>query len=255
MSYISVNRSDLCFVHKHHLQTVCSALAWLEMPHKCVVIENTEQFFLSTFTLNELRQLYKNTFGHDAPKAPANNTLTTQASILDYWERFLQELFLQYVGQLKPTLALEHEVQAQIELVEDRLYAGEPFTYALGSKRPAQPGELFPLKCDAVASEADVARAAVKAAQPRPVVAATPTPASPESAPTPASAPRQRSSSVRPAIWQVADDMWKAAGSPKDKNVVLELRKKMMVELDEKHGIKKNTSSNELGNWMKDRLA
>jgi hypothetical protein len=49
--------------------------------------------------------------------------------------------------------------------------------------------------------------------------------------------------------------MWEAAGKPTDKAVVLELRKKMMAELEEKHSVKRTSSSNELGNWMKDRLA
>lgn len=55
-------------------------------------------------------------------------------------------------------------------------------------------------------------------------------------------------------IWDVADEMWKAAGSPKDVKVVLALRKSIMQELESSHGVKKNTASNELGKWQKSRI-
>lgn len=55
-------------------------------------------------------------------------------------------------------------------------------------------------------------------------------------------------------IWQEADRIWKDAGSPKDPSVVVKLRKDMMDLLEQKHGIKRTTSSTTLGQWMKDRL-
>lgn len=55
-------------------------------------------------------------------------------------------------------------------------------------------------------------------------------------------------------IWEIADTMWEAAGKPFDKPVVLALRKTMMNELEFTHGIKKTSSSNELGSWMKTRV-
>lgn len=67
----------------------------------------------------------------------------------------------------------------------------------------------------------------------------------------PASAPR---SSSRPLIWEVANRMWAEAGSPKDIPVILELRKKIMNEL-ETLGVKKTTSSTALGEWQKQILS
>lgn len=55
-------------------------------------------------------------------------------------------------------------------------------------------------------------------------------------------------------IWDVADEIWIAAGKPKDQKVVLTLRKTIMVELEKLHGVKKNTASNELGKWNKARI-
>lgn len=63
-----------------------------------------------------------------------------------------------------------------------------------------------------------------------------------------------RSGGVRSVIWGHADRVWEAAGKPNDKAVVLQLRKQMMAELEEL-GVKKTSSSNELGNWMKARIA
>ncbi len=60
---------------------------------------------------------------------------------------------------------------------------------------------------------------------------------------------------VRDQIWQFADAQWEASGKPMDKKVVLALRKAMMPQLEKEYGIKVTTSSNELGNWMKARVA
>lgn len=67
-----------------------------------------------------------------------------------------------------------------------------------------------------------------------------------------AGAPRQHS--VRPVIWAAADEMWEAAGKPRDIKVVIALRQKIMTALEDK-GVKRTSSSTELGNWMKTRLA
>lgn len=63
-----------------------------------------------------------------------------------------------------------------------------------------------------------------------------------------------RSSGVRDKIWEVADRMWEEAGKPTDKRAVLALRKCMMDAL-ERQDVKRTSSSNELGNWQKARIA
>ena len=61
-----------------------------------------------------------------------------------------------------------------------------------------------------------------------------------------------RASGTRDIIFAVADEMWKDAGEPRDKSEVLKLRKEMMNRL-ETEGVKRNTSSNTLGVWAKER--
>lgn len=61
-----------------------------------------------------------------------------------------------------------------------------------------------------------------------------------------------RASGTRDIIFGVADRMWEEAGKPTDKSIILKLRKEMMSVL-ESEGVKRNTSSNTLGLWVKER--
>lgn len=60
--------------------------------------------------------------------------------------------------------------------------------------------------------------------------------------------------SVSEVIWQVADSMWQQAGAPTDKKEVLTIRKAVMDVLETDYSVKRNTASNELGNWQKARI-
>lgn len=62
-----------------------------------------------------------------------------------------------------------------------------------------------------------------------------------------------RASGTRDVIFEVADGMWEDAGKPTDPKVVLALRKEIMNAL-EQQGVKRNTSSNTLGVWQKERI-
>lgn len=63
-----------------------------------------------------------------------------------------------------------------------------------------------------------------------------------------------RKAGLRDLIWKRADELWTAAGKPKDVPTVLKLRKEWM-NIMEKEGVKRTTASSELGTWQKDRLA
>lgn len=238
--FVSIDMDTLQFLHKHHDQEVLGGLSFLECPHHSVRNENANsEHFLLGMTPLEIRMLYRNTTGED----PTGSN-----------DRIMREMLAMIVyDHMPPTLALKAEIDAQIAAVEDDLYNGVPWKYALGAKVPAKHIELFPFHCkplDAVdkhkATEQAPQRRAERAA-PKPRNAPPPAPSAPR-------VPKQRASSVRPVIWAVADEMWQAAGSPTDKAVVLELRKKMMATLEEEKGVKRTSSSNELGNWMKARL-
>jgi hypothetical protein len=66
--------------------------------------------------------------------------------------------------------------------------------------------------------------------------------------------PPARRGSVGPIIHNIATEMWEAAGSPRDLQQILILRKTIMKTLLEKHQIRTVTSSNELGRWQKNIL-
>lgn len=63
-----------------------------------------------------------------------------------------------------------------------------------------------------------------------------------------------KTGSVRDTIWQVADKLWEALGKTTDLKQVLAMRKQAMAELESDFGVKKTSSSNELGKWQKARL-
>jgi hypothetical protein len=238
--FVSIDMDTLQFLHKHHDQMVLGGLSFLEAPHHSIRNENVDSpHFLLGMTPLEIRMLYRNTTGED-PTGSDDQVMREMLAMIVY-------------DHMPPTLALAAEVDAQVAAVEDDLHKGIPWKYALGAKVPAKAMELFPLHCkplDAVdkhkAATMAPQRRAVREA-PKPRNAPPPPPAAPR-------APKQRASSVRPVIWAVADEMWAAAGSPTDVKVVLELRKKMMATLEADKGVKKTSSSNELGNWMKARL-
>lgn len=242
--FVSVDMQKLVFLHKHHDHETLSALAWLEAPERSVLIDSTaREYFLLKLTDLELRMLYKNTMQSDAPvHTGIDNSV------------YLRELLATIVdSHMQAKLAIREEVEAQCEHVTDDLYKGTAWTYAIGSKRPAKQQELFPLTGKPL-TPASLAQAVQLAPQRRLTrAAATPAPAPKPTASAPPAA-KQRQPSVRPIIWAAADRMWEAAGKSMDKAVVLELRKKIMAALESESGVKKTSSSNELGNWMKARL-
>lgn len=239
--FVSIDMDKLVFLHKHHDHDTISALSFLEAPDRSIMVENTaREHFLLKLSALDIRMLYRNTTGQDITGSPDIVVREMLASLVD--------------NHMQPTLCLLTEVEQQVIAVNDDLHNGIAWKYSLGAKVPAKAIELFGKTCNPLgANEMD--QAATLAPQRRAVRSAPVAPPPPAPAPSASALPKARASSVRPVIWAVADEMWEAAGSPTDKAVVLELRKKMMVELEEKKGVKKTSSSNELGNWMKARLS
>lgn len=239
--FVCVDMDNLQFIHKHREHEVVSGLAYLEACDRSTLVDNTDrENFLLNMSQLDLRMLYRNTTGLD---------ITGTDDIV------VREMLATIVNDhIEARLVVPAELDAQIEAVIDDLEKGIPWKYSLGARRPAKQEQLFPLHCKPLSGDAAM-QAATRAPQHRSPRAAPKPRATPTVAPQPAPLRKVRAHSVRPTIWAVADSMWQAAGSPTDKTVVLELRKKMMSELEEKHGVKRTSSSNELGNWMKERLA
>jgi hypothetical protein len=238
--FVSIDMDNLVFLHKHHEHDTLSALSWLECGTTVsITVESTDRaHFLSKMSSLDLAILYRNTTGASVVTVGNDNLALRQ---------HLAEL----VDHMPPTLALAEEVQQQVLAVEDRLHAGERFKYALGARTPAAPQELFPLRAPPL-TEGQLTASAARALGRMAAPAAANTAGTAESAPKPAL--KARASSVKPEIWAHADKVWEEVGRPTDRAVVMELRKRMMKELEEQKGIKRTSSSNELGNWMKDRV-
>ncbi len=239
--FVCVDMDNLQFTHKHREHDIVSGLAYLECCDRSTLVDNTEsEHFLKNLTPLDLRILYRNTTALDITGTDDVVVREMLATLVD--------------NHIEAKLVAPDELSAQIDAVIDDLEKGIPWKYSLGARKPAKQDQLFPLHCKPLDPTATML-AAQRAPQQRSQRAAPKPRAAPTVAPQPAPVRKARAHSVRPTIWNVADAMWQAAGSPTDKAVVLELRKKMMVELEEKHGVKRTSSSNELGNWMKERLA
>lgn len=132
--FVSIDMDALRFLHKHVDHETVSALSWLECgQHTSIRIEpyHDRNMFLRGVSDLDVRMLYKNATGKPLSPESPNDALRYQ---------------LADVVQLLPsTRALTVEVLAQAELVDDQLHHGARFKYALGSKYPAEPVELFPL--------------------------------------------------------------------------------------------------------------
>lgn len=238
--YCILDLDRLAIAHKHaDFEVVCN-LAEIELPGaelSIAVFDSVKCFY--PFTEAELAKLYGNLTG--ATTARKGNDL--------------RALIVEAIYRLPETLASATEADRQAEFATLNRAAG-PFAYVRGATRPAKqaPGVLTTVQpanseADAIIAAGTVA-ATLKAARPAHTTRQCTDPA-PAASQRPASAPR--GSGVRATIWDKADEMWEAAGKPMEKAQVLALRKAIMGAL-ELAGVKRTSSSNELGNWQKARI-
>jgi pyruvate/2-oxoglutarate dehydrogenase complex dihydrolipoamide acyltransferase (E2) component len=243
--FISIDRAKHRFLHKHaDLLVVCNLdfIAHVE----CDIEPVDAITFLKGHDETSLQRLFRNTTG-DGP-SPYHG---------DQLRAVLAELAQQY-----PVTDVDaFEADRQAAFIEGINPDGMPlYKYVRGSVRPAKLDELFnpepvivTLTAEATANAARRHPAQAAGSAPAaPATVAPRAPSAPRSAPPSPSAPR--SGGVKPVIWKIADEMWEADGRPTDRAAVLHLRKKAMERLEKEHGVKRNTSSNELGNWQKARI-
>lgn len=217
--YISIDMERCRFLHKYPIFTVVTDLVFIEAPDNHVDIEPVDYGgLLRDATPTELAKLYRNTTGQEP--VPGD----------------LRPLLRKLVLDLPVTDVNAWEVQVQANYVErlrERENGVTGLVYVKGSSRPAKLNDgLF---------QPEGLRGTI---DPSSFAAPAPTqgPATP------------RTGSVRDTIWKVADQYWEANGKPTDKPSVLELRKRIMDVLEREHGVKRTSSSNELGNWAKARI-
>lgn len=241
--HIALDLDTLRVTHYHRVPYIRDGLVHLECAAmKNVLMDNTESpHFFDGLTHTQLDHIYTNT---TASKFPSDfDEASKRAALAEVFE------------QLAVPTVVESELDAQIEAMAEFLEApiGEAvqLRYVKGANVPeVLDGGLFPVSAKPLPA-ARLALLAQGSAQ-RMLERAPYIPPAPAQR-APAGKPAPPRGGARAIIWAHADKVWEAAGKPMQKDEVLVLRKRMMVELEEQ-GIPKTTSSTALGDWMKVRI-
>lgn len=250
---VSIDMQNMTFMHKHSNTRVVANLAYLECRHGAYMITDTDAKSFLQLTDMEMKMLYRNTTGGEVYFLGAS----------------LRAIISELVDRMPESDVNPYELDIQANLAPQ----GDPngYKYVKGSFKPTVVTELFPPKLIAIKSDNEPLIAAQRRARyldsnssaaPRVAVAPHVTPRTPVPGnPKPAvaalqgPAPTSRQGGVKEIIWREADILWQKAGSPKDISIILKLRKEIMEHLEKNFSVKRNTSSNELGNWQKNKLA
>lgn len=220
--YVSLDMQNMRIVHKHSSVNAVCGLVHIELPDVAVNVCPIDMTVKHKTDL-EIKLLFRSCFPGQADHMPVSD---------------MKSKILQFAEEFPVTDLDELEVKRQADSIRDG--DKKAYKYVKGSFRASRPAELFAdATGDAVRASATVpASSAARPVRPAAPRAATGAP---------------RASGVREKIWAVADSMWEEAGKPTEKNTVLALRKDIMNAL-EQDGVKRTSSSNELGNWQKARI-
>ena len=222
--YVSLDMQNMRIVHKHSSVNAVCGLVHIELPDVAVNVCPIDMT-VKHKTDMEIKMLFRSCFPGQADHMPVAE---------------MKSKILQFAEEFPVTDLDELEVKRQADSIRDG--DKKAYKYVKGSFRASRPAELF----------ADATGDAVRAGATVPAIGAA-------RSVRPAAAPRAatgapRASGVREKIWAVADRMWEESGKPTEKSTVLALRKDIMSAL-EQDGVKRTSSSNELGNWQKARIA
>ena len=222
--YVSLDMQNMKIVHKHSSVNAVCNLVHIELPDVAVNVCPIDMT-VKHKTDMEIKMLFRSCFPGQADHMPVAE---------------MKSKILQFAEEFPVTDLDELEVKRQADSIRDG--DKKAYKYVKGSFRASRPAELF----------ADVTGDAVRAGATVPASGAA-RPVRPAAAPRAATG-APRAIGVREKIWAVADRMWEEAGKPTEKSTVLALRKDIMSAL-EQDGVKRTSSSNELGNWQKARIA
>lgn len=234
--YISIDMCSLRFLHKHPNIDVISNLDFILAKHHDTNLGSlTDYNLFSHYDDKELSSIYQNMVG----SPPSVVGITLRMALFELAENFP-------VTDCEPA-----ETEQQAKYCERwNKDSDQGYFYVRGAAVPGKTAPpVFQMEFTPEHARNAARRVPPRAAMPAPGRIHTPMAPKPSSAVTP-----PRSGGVRDTIWRVADAMWAAAGKPMDGAVVRKLRIKMMDSL-EQQSVKRTTSSNELGNWQKDRCA
>lgn len=222
--YVSLDMQNMKIVHKHSSVNAVCGLVHIELPDVAVNVCPIDMT-VKHKTDMEIKMLFRSCFPGQADHMPVAE---------------MKSKILQFAEEFPVTDLDELEVKRQADSIRDG--DKKAYKYVKGSFRASRPAELF----------ADATGDAVRAGATVPASSAA-RPVRPAAAPRAATG-APRASGVREKIWAVADRMWEEAGKPTEKSTVLALRKDIMNVL-EQDGVKRTSSSNELGNWQKARIS
>lgn len=240
---VLVDRERMVFLYAHESRQVLNDIMRIECwaAHTCLF--ECEPSAFGHFTDLELKLLYKHTTGTD-------HSVLSRPQLM----QVLADIGLRLTPLACHALELFNAANC-IKPGDD-----ESYRYMKGSAKPVPQVDLFTpaaLRTPRSEQEEQAARTALRAPgavawpwQGDRAGIGTSTPAKAPRAPSAVTAPK---GGVREIIWGVADRLWQEAGSPTNVQTVLVLRKRMMTEL-EAMGVKRNSASNELGNWQKFHL-
>lgn len=247
--YVSIGLKNLKVLHRVATLGIATSLVWLEA-------RDDEEIMISSmergpdwqiFTDSALVSLYKNTCQEPPMGMTRRQIIQVLIDTLEKLPRY----------DIK---VAELDMQCMVAESFEKDGVRPAMLFVPGSYRPILRGDgELPFLSSKVIID-DITRAkggalpAFNAAPP--VVYSTPQPAQQAPAIAPPAAPKPVSTTpggkVSLLIWDVADRLWAEAGKPDDPKRILGIRKIAMDEL-EGLGVKRNTASNELGNWQKSR--
>lgn len=233
--FIVIDTQEMRFLPiKHESVHVCANLCTIEFPDTMeFAIESLGEGFLSFYDNVQLFRLYKSMTG-EHPK------LVNQQ---------LRNALYHMVKGIPDFDCRPEETEAQAAFLEGRARVPGYYRYNKGAKVPLCVQELFheTVQVSPLANESELCRIS-----PTPKVATRSYVPSETKDLAPKDSPQR---GVKAIIWEVATDVWQKAGAPKEQSQIMRIRRDIMPLLEAQHGIKKTTSSNELGNWMKQIIA
>lgn len=243
--YVSIDCDNMKFLRKHPDLPSIANLAWIENQDTSMCISSiTDAGIFRDFTLMELQMLYRNT--------------TKLEPHQDVTEEQLSQILYDIAERLPEADIRVFELDIQARFVKEGDLG--PYQYCKGATKPSSKIKLF--GPEFITANKDLTEELSALAGKTPAVdrAKIRKPAGTGSNRKGGSISTMNNNAKAPArgtakaiIWETADFMWTEDGEPKDKKLVLALRKKIMDSLEGK-GVKRASASSELGKWHKDRI-
>jgi hypothetical protein len=246
-----IDVSNMTLVRKHSKPSILNDLATIECGNVATLITDLDdRFFASRFTDFELKRLYKAVTSQELKHYFVDGIMLALRRAL---EAFPEDEINPHLALAQANYAIANNENDDGKIINYRYKAASVLPETLLDFDIPVPRSMFaanPAFAAGLPSTVTL-RAAAHAVAPAEATAAAvpkPTPAAPAAH---SANPHIGTRGAASIVIGVADEMWKAAGSPRDISILLQLRKKMMDHLEAEYGIKRTTASTALGGWQK----